>query len=77
MTVGELIELLSEYDEDAPVRLMTQPSYPLQYGVAGVVDAGSLNDPADFDGPVAPETVYILEGSQLGYGSRDAWNGGY
>lgn len=61
MTVGELIMLLEEFDEDAPVRLAEQPRYPLACSVAGV---------GEHDG-----VVYIAEGSQIGYlpgGAADA-----
>jgi hypothetical protein len=36
MTVGELIEILEDFDENAEVRLAFQPSWPLQYDVGDV-----------------------------------------
>lgn len=40
MTVADLIEYLSDMPQDAEMRLVTQPSYPL---------AGSLKDGLTFD----------------------------
>ncbi|QGJ94993.1 hypothetical protein SEA_REDWATTLEHOG_135 [Gordonia phage RedWattleHog] len=75
MTVGELIELLQQYDEDATVRLATQPNYPLEYRLAGVADAGQVaevqGDEPDDD---TPNVVYLAEGSQVGYASKAIWD---
>lgn len=54
MTVKELIEELEMHDEDAKVRIASQPSWPLEYTVGPVVAAE--------DGD-----VFIGEGSQVGY----------
>jgi len=43
MTVGELIGLLEDFDEDAEVRLAFQPRYPMQYTV-GAVEAAKLGE---------------------------------
>ncbi len=40
MTVGELIEKLSEYDEDMPVLMDTRDNNPIQ--VDGTVDNGDV-----------------------------------
>lgn len=76
MKVRELIALLEQYDENAEVRLATQPNYPLESAVCGVV----LRDHyLDEDSTVASgktaDDVLILEGSQIGYGDRAAWGG--
>lgn len=64
MTVGELIGLLEAQDEDAEVRVATQPHYPLESKCDGIT-------PVEDDGkPV----VYIVEGSQLGYAPRSVWD---
>lgn len=55
MTVGELIEMLQDFDEEAEVRLAEQPSWPFEYSIGGVI----------YDD--AKEVVMIAEGSQLGY----------
>lgn len=50
MTVADLIEYLSDLPEDAEMRLVTQPSYPL---------AGSLKDGLTFDGETGK--VWLFE----------------
>ncbi len=80
MTIGELIQRLGEYrdefGEDAEVRLMTQENWPFENSICGLVSGSELNghteDPDDED--VADDAlVYIVEGGQLRYGSRRAW----
>jgi hypothetical protein len=114
MKVRDLIEALNDADPngEAEVRLMTQPSWPFEWSIAGTWTPGpscahcggrisleESQDPADEpwihdDGgswshfaepPEDMETftpegdpksvVYILEGSQLGYGAKAAWEG--
>ena len=36
MTVGELMNLLSDCDEDAEVRIMSQEGYPFENGIKGI-----------------------------------------
>jgi hypothetical protein len=86
MTVSELIDLLEDCDPDAEVFLMSQPSWPFEHTVAGVTVRSEIEDrdedgaddeeedapPAREDG-TRPNDVFILEGTQLRYGSRDAW----
>lgn len=84
MRVGELIELLEQYDDGAEVRLMTQPSWPFEHSISGVIARDEIErdeDDEDDDGPGrtfdgAPngdDDVFILEGSQVCYGSKEAW----
>lgn len=68
MTVADLIAALESMPEDAEVRLAFQPSYPLEYGVANV----GLYEDDDETSPGPREIVYIGEGGQHGYLSRDA-----
>lgn len=42
MNVAELIERLQEMDPEAEVRIATQPNWPLQAALAGVVSAQEL-----------------------------------
>jgi hypothetical protein len=76
MTVGELIAMLKEQDRNAPVRLMSQPNYPFEYSIGGMW-VGTCKDDGLYDEPEddskAEQAVYILEGQQLGYGRRRAW----
>ena len=81
MTLDELIDRLEEYrDElggDAEVRLMTQQNWPFENTLAGVVSAEEINefDAEEFcDEDVEDDqVVYLVEGNQLGYGSKRAW----
>jgi hypothetical protein len=87
MTVKELMETLESCNPDAEVRIATQSSYPFQSSVAGAVDGNLIVEYAmderpgervadiigDFNGSVDPDTVYIVEGSQLGYFTKRAW----
>jgi len=66
MTVGELIELLADMDDEAEVRLMTQENWPFQCDLRGVC----LGD--DLEAGEAG-VVYVVEGEQLGYGDKNAW----
>ncbi len=65
MTVGKLIHILEEYDEDQEVHLMVQPSWPLVHEVAGVVDKASIgSDDADEDEDDEPEYKRALDDEQ-------------
>ena len=58
MTVQELIEKLSYVNPDAEIRFASQPSWPFEYSFSGPVE---VEDEDGFS------TVYLVEGSQLGY----------
>ena len=83
MTVDELIERLEEYRElmggDTEVRLMTQQNWPFENSICGIVSGKEITDAADEDNPSDDDDVdddaivYIVEGSQLGYGTKRAW----
>ena len=86
MTLNELIERLEEYrdllGEDCEVRLMTQQNWPFENAITGLVSGAEINDAEvdDDDEGVGTGTdvetdavVYIVEGEQLGYGSKRAW----
>ena len=80
MTIDELIERLEEYREtiggDAEVRLMTQVNWPFENTIHRLVSGEELNDSGDGDdGDVgADQVLYICEGTQIGYGSKRAWD---
>ncbi|MEV6905993.1 hypothetical protein [Amycolatopsis sp. NPDC051071] len=65
-TVGDLITALDRYNPAAPLRLATQPDYPLENLLARVACAP---DNADGDGPAdtAPPVVWLGAGEQVGY----------
>lgn len=82
MTVNELIERLEDYrDElgDVEVRLMTQSNWPFENGIVGLASGAEINeaendDDPDDDGDVDDDdVVYIVEGQQLCYGTKRAW----
>jgi len=81
MTVEELIERLGEYDGDAKVRLMAQPNYPFEYGIRGLASTSEIsgyhyehNDGDASDEGTPEEIIYLVEGEQIGYGQKDAWD---
>lgn len=57
MTVGDLLDLLDGLDEDMPVFLAQQPSYPFEYEL----DGGEV---VELNGE---ECLYLIEGEQIGY----------
>ncbi len=85
MKVSQLIEILQQEDPEATVLLAQQPHWPFEYSVRGVVARNEFDEPEDDEcrGPDderRANDVFIVEGSQLRYGHRDAWDaarGGY
>lgn len=63
MKVYELIEMLEGLDEDMEVMIAEQPNYPFEYSIAGL---------AEYDGK-----LYIVEGYQKGYVSKEIWDETY
>lgn len=61
MTVRELIEELKYMDEDATVRFASQPSWPFEYSIYGVVQTTVNYNDNERD------MVYLEEGRQVGY----------
>ncbi len=62
MTVRELIQELKYMDEDAKVRFASQPSWPFEYSIYGVVQT-TVKDIRDNE----EDIVYLEEGQQIGY----------
>ena len=62
MTVGELINELKYMDEGATVRFASQPSWPFEYSIYGVVQT-TVKDIRDNE----EDIVYLEEGQQIGY----------
>ena len=83
MTVNELIERLEEYRQeiggDAAVRLMTQSNWPFEYGITGLASRTEINESAadgsgeDPDELTNDGVLFIVEGQQLCYGDKQAW----
>ena len=62
MTVGELINELKYMDEGATVRFASQPSWPFEYSIYGVIQT-TVKDIRDNE----EDVVYLEEGQQIGY----------
>jgi hypothetical protein len=84
MTVSQLIELLEDYREqhgdDCEVRLMTQENWPFENNIRGVTSGAEMNEAGNEDEEEyddqdveADAMVYIVEGGQICYGSKRAW----
>lgn len=81
MTVQELIDRLQDFDPDTEVRLMTQENWPFENSIRGLCDGRELRDDdecgceeADCHYCNPDEVTYIVEGRQLRYGNKNAWN---
>ena len=83
MTIDDLIERLECYrDEiggDAEVRLMTQQNWPFENTLYGLASGAEINSAAEDDegddqDVEADAVLYIVEGTQLCYGSKRAWD---
>ena len=86
LTVSKLRDLLDEYidsgDGDMEVRLMEQENWPFECSIGAVATRSEVLEPyrqsdgdedAD-DDPDAEDVLYLIEGQQLGYGMRSAFN---
>ena len=62
MTVRELIQELEYMDQDAKVRFASQPSWPFEYSIYGVIQT-TVKDIRDNE----EDVVYLEEGQQIGY----------
>lgn len=86
MKVSELIELLEEQDPDAEVLVMMQQNWPFECSLAGVTTRDEMlraDERDDDDGEqvepriesgTAKSDVFLVEGEQLRYGSKTAWD---
>jgi hypothetical protein len=84
-SLGELIEALeelrSEYGDDAEVRLMTQQNWPFENSICRITTGADINasdededsEDSEDDDVEGDNVIYIVEGRQLGYGSKAAW----
>jgi len=58
MTVGELVDRLSEFDQDLRVNIAEQPKWAMEFQVKDVV--ASVNNQGEL-------VIYIVEGYNVGY----------
>ena len=65
-TVGELIAALEDYDPTTPVRLATQPGWPLENLLERIA---CTPDDAEYRGPLRtdPPVVWLGAGTQVGH----------
>ena len=71
----DLNEYRDELSGDAEVRLMTQQNWPFENHICGLNSGQEMNDATDDDDDVADDAVvYIVEGGQIGYGSKRSWD---
>jgi len=81
MTLNDLIAILEDYRDtfngNAEIRLMTQQKWPIECTIGGVCSGREINeDPEgknDDQDVEHDSTIYIVEGTQLDYGSKRAW----
>lgn len=77
MNIRDLIDRLEEaaqdYGDDTEVLLMSQESWPFEYSVRGVTARAELTV-LDEDVDELENAIFIVEGRQLRYGNKDAWN---
>ena len=75
MRVHQLIELLSQMNPGDEVRIATQPTYPLQFTVANVVEGDAVVD--EYGESALPEgIVYLATGDHpedSPYASQRIW----
>ncbi len=75
MKVSKLLEALQDCDPDARVILATQSHRPLESHAIGIVQRDWYDaDPDATSREGRPNDVLILEGDQIGYGIRAAWD---
>jgi hypothetical protein len=88
MTIGELMERLQElayqFGDGIEVRIASQPSWPFEYDIKGMVSKNELfQNGEDYtaDGKrsdkIGEDVVWIVEGNQMGYFTKDAWDACY
>ncbi len=85
MTLDQLISRLEEYREDlggeTEVRLMSQQNWPFENSITGLCSGQEINDACEDEEEdedvEAEKIVYVVEGQQLCYGSKRAWEAAY
>jgi hypothetical protein len=88
MKLSALIEELQAIQDsmgdnkDPEVRLMTQPGWPFEFSIEKAIQRSDICEDDDdedvcYDGNHTEEDgniVYLLEGSQICYGTKKAWH---
>jgi hypothetical protein len=68
MKVKELMEVLQDLEPNAQVLIASQPNWPFEIELAGIVTRAECGEEPERNG--APTDVFIVEGQQLRYGSK-------
>ncbi|KKL11107.1 hypothetical protein LCGC14_2549120 [marine sediment metagenome] len=84
MKVEELREFLEECDPEAEVRIMFQPTWPFELSISSVRTRDEFEQEEDYEKDWSDvgerqhkgTDVFLVEGRQLCYGSKEAWNDG-
>jgi hypothetical protein len=71
MTVEELIHELKCVNPNSEVLFASQPSWPFEYTLGGVIEIHPESE-YDNEDPEASSVVYIAEGRQKGYLNGEA-----
>lgn len=71
MKVSKLLEVLEDCDPDARVVIAIQPRHPLECHAIGAVVREWYDDEADSS---TRNDVIILQGDDIGYGDKAAWD---
>ena len=87
MTVQELITILETMDPDAQVLMTISREWPFEYSVQGVAVRSDFVEYDDDDDDISerpddaygkpqphPDDVLLVEGEQLRYGVKAAWD---
>jgi hypothetical protein len=84
MKVRELIAFLQNQDIDAEVLIMSQHKWPFEHASVGVTVRKDIDEEserlgyrpryAEGEDGTASSDVFIVEGAQLRYGSKSAWD---
>ena len=79
MKVRDLIEFLSEMDDDADVIIVTQPAWPFENRLDGIIQRDQMEQSSGgghFDGGRngSDNDVLLACGRQLRYGPRSIWD---
>lgn len=77
MKINELIEALEDYRDaygNVEVRIQTQQSWPFECLVLGAVARCDFEEIDKDNKNAEANCVFIVEGGQLKYGSKSAWD---
>jgi len=76
MKVKELINRLEDLDPEMEVRIMHQQNWPFEYSIRGCTLRSEFEFPDEEEDSTeeTADCVFIVEGTQLGYGNRAAWD---